>query len=159
MKGNMDIFKTYIEEFQNYQRAVEEYQSVEVKAQRIMLKRDEIYLKRKDMFMKGFRFIEKSLRDVYSSITKTGDAELELYERIDPFSKGINYQVRPAGKSWKQLSKLSGGEKTLSSLALIFALHRYKPTPLYFMDEIDAALDFRNVGIVGEFIKNETKNA
>jgi Chromosome segregation ATPases len=52
-----------------------------------------------------------------------------------------------------------GGEKTLSSLALVFALHYYKPTPLYFMDEIDAALDYKNVAIVGNYIKEKTKNA
>jgi len=53
--------------------------------------------------------------------------------------------VRPPKKAWKKISKLSGGEKTLSSLSLVFALHYYKPTPLYFMDEIDASLDFKNV--------------
>ncbi len=52
-----------------------------------------------------------------------------------------------------------GGEKTLSSLALVFALHYFKPTPLYFMDEIDAALDFKNVAIIGKYIKERTKNA
>lgn len=56
-------------------------------------------------------------------------------------------------------SNLSGGEKTLSSLALVFALHVFKPTPLYFMDEIDAALDFRNVSIVANYIKDSTKQA
>ena len=61
--------------------------------------------------------------------------------------------VRPPKKSWKNISNLSGGEKTLSSLALVFALHHYKPTPLYVMDEIDAALDFKNVSIVGHYIK------
>jgi len=61
--------------------------------------------------------------------------------------------VRPPKKSWKNISNLSGGEKTLSSLALIFALHHYKPTPLYVMDEIDAALDFKNVSIVANYIK------
>ena len=57
------------------------------------------------------------------------------------------------------IRNLSGGEKTLSSLALVFALHHYKPTPLYVMDEIDAALDFRNVSIVANYIKGQTKNA
>lgn len=54
---------------------------------------------------------------------------------------------------------LSGGEKTLSSLALVFALHHYKPTPLYVMDEIDAALDIKNVSIIANYIKDRTKNA
>merc|ERR1711898_51410 len=60
---------------------------------------------------------------------------------LDPFSECIHFSVRPPKKSWKQIQNLSGGEKTLSSLALVFALHHYRPTPLYFMDEIDAALD------------------
>ena len=68
-------------------------------------------------------------------------------------------QERPPKKSWKNIANLSGGEKTLSSLALVFALHHYKPTPLYVMDEIDAALDFKNVSIVGHYIKERTKNA
>jgi structural maintenance of chromosome 4 len=69
------------------------------------------------------------------------------------------FSVRPPRKSWKNISNLSGGEKTLSSLALVFALHHYKPTPLYVMDEIDAALDFKNVSIVANYIKDRTKNA
>lgn len=63
--------------------------------------------------------------------------------------QGIVFSVRPPKKSWKHIANLSGGEKTLSSLSLVFALHHYKPTPLYVMDEIDAALDFKNVSIGG----------
>lgn len=65
----------------------------------------------------------------------------------------LTISVRPPKKSWKNITNLSGGEKTLSSLALVFALHYYRPTPLYVMDEIDAALDFKNVSIVGYYIK------
>ena len=54
--------------------------------------------------------------------------------------QGVVFSVRPPRKSWKAIANLSGGEKTLASLALVFALHHYKPTPLYVMDEIDAAL-------------------
>ena len=57
------------------------------------------------------------------------------------------------------MGNLSGGEKTLSSLSLIFALHHYKPSPLYVMDEIDAALDFRNVSVIAEYIKERTKDS
>src|SRR5699024_8590301 len=65
---------------------------------------------------------------------------------------------RPNKKSWKNNINLSGGEKTLASLALIFALHYYKPSPLYIMDEIDAALDFKNVSIIANYIKQRTRN-
>lgn len=81
-------------------------------------------------------------------ITMGGNAELELVDSLDPFSEGILFSVMPPKKSWKNIGNLSGGEKTLSSLALVFALHHYRPTPLYVMDEIDAALDFRNVRLL-----------
>jgi structural maintenance of chromosome 4 len=95
--------------------------------------------------MEGFAIITSKLKEMYNLITNGGNAELELVDSWDPFAEGINFSVMPPKKSWKSISNLSGGEKTLSSLALVFALHHYKPTPLYVMDEIDAALDFRNV--------------
>lgn len=64
-------------------------------------------------------------------ITLGGDAELELVDSLDPFSEGVVFSVRPPKKSWKCIGNLSGGEKTLSSLALVFALHHYScPSPL-----------------------------
>jgi len=110
-------------------------------------------------FMDGFGIITGKLKEMYQMITLGGDAELELVDSLDPFSEGIVFSVRPPKKSWKNISNLSGGEKTLSSLALVFALHYYKPTPLYVMDEIDAALDFKNVSIVANYVKERTKNA
>lgn len=120
---------------------------------------EELKRKRLDEFMEGFNTISLSLKEMYQMITMGGNAELELVDSLDPFSEGILFSVMPPKKSWKNISNLSGGEKTLSSLALVFALHKYKPTPLYVMDEIDAALDFRNVSIVANYIKERTKNA
>lgn len=120
---------------------------------------DALRSKRLDEFMSGFRAITLKLKEMYQMITLGGDAELELVDSLDPFSEGIVFSVRPPKKSWKNISNLSGGEKTLSSLALVFALHHFKPTPLYVMDEIDAALDFRNVSIVANYIKERTADA
>ncbi|GJN14827.1 hypothetical protein PR202_gb01692 [Eleusine coracana subsp. coracana] len=112
-----------------------------------------------DEFMTGFNIISLKLKEMYQMITLGGDAELELVDSLDPCSEGVVFSVRPPKKSWKNIANLSGGEKTLSSLALVFALHHYKPTPLYVMDEIDAALDFKNVSIVGHYVKDRTKDA
>jgi structural maintenance of chromosome 4 len=114
---------------------------------------------RLDAFMAGFSTITLRLKEMYQMITLGGDAELELVDSLDPFAEGIVFSVRPPKKSWKNISNLSGGEKTLSSLALVFALHHYAPTPLYVMDEIDAALDFKNVSIVAHYIKERTRDA
>ncbi|KAK9479861.1 RecF/RecN/SMC [Lipomyces japonicus] len=120
---------------------------------------EDLRRRRLDEFMVGFSTISTKLKEMYQMITMGGNAELELVDSLDPFSEGILFSVMPPKKSWKNISNLSGGEKTLSSLALVFALHHYKPTPLYVMDEIDAALDFRNVSIVANYIKERTKNA
>lgn len=120
---------------------------------------EDLRKQRLNEFMSGFTIISNKLKEMYQMITLGGDAELELVDSLDPFSEGIVFSVRPPKKSWKNITNLSGGEKTLSSLALVFALHYYKPTPLYVMDEIDAALDFKNVSIVGNYIKERTKNA
>ncbi|GIZ00639.1 structural maintenance of chromosomes protein 4 [Caerostris extrusa] len=114
---------------------------------------------RLEEFMKGFNIITLKVKELYQMLTLGGDAELELVDSIDPFSEGIEFSVRPLRKSWKSIRNLSGGEKTLSSLSLVFALHYYRTTPFFVMDEIDAALDFRNVSIIGSYIKDCTKNA
>lgn len=113
---------------------------------------------RSNEFKDGFRQIARKLKEMYRTITLGGDADLEYIDSMDPFTEGINFAVRPNKKTWKNNINLSGGEKTLASLALIFALHHYKPSPLYIMDEIDAALDFKNVSIIAHYIKERTRN-
>ncbi|VDB94668.1 unnamed protein product [Peniophora sp. CBMAI 1063] len=116
---------------------------------------DALCKRRQDEFMQGFNNISQKLKTLYQMITQGGNAELELVDSLDPFSEGITFSVMPPGKSWRNISDLSGGEKTLSSLALVFALHLYKPSPLYFMDEVDAALDFKNVSVIANYIKHQ----
>ncbi|KAG7195965.1 uncharacterized protein KQ657_002352 [Scheffersomyces spartinae] len=162
----MSSIKVDVEVLLEYGQKLNEFESRKKDLNLAVEERDEVKnfcedLKRKrlDEFMEGFNIISMSLKEMYQMITMGGNAELELVDSLDPFSEGILFSVMPPKKSWKNISNLSGGEKTLSSLALVFALHRYKPTPLYVMDEIDAALDFRNVSIVANYIKERTKNA
>ncbi|PTB44218.1 hypothetical protein M441DRAFT_133595, partial [Trichoderma asperellum CBS 433.97] len=149
-----------------YRRRVEEHVNRASDLQTALEQRDAAKKRLDDLrrlrlegFMEGFSAISLRLKEMYQMITMGGNAELELVDSLDPFSEGILFSVMPPKKSWKNIGNLSGGEKTLSSLALVFALHHYKPTPLYVMDEIDAALDFRNVSIVANYIKERTKNA
>ncbi|PFH63266.1 hypothetical protein XA68_15900 [Ophiocordyceps unilateralis] len=149
-----------------YRRRVEEHAARSSDLQSAITQRDAAKKRCDDLrrlrlegFMAGFSAISLRLKEMYQMITMGGNAELELVDSLDPFSEGILFSVMPPKKSWKNIGNLSGGEKTLSSLALVFALHHYKPTPLYVMDEIDAALDFRNVSIVANYIKERTKNA
>ncbi|CAJ0848192.1 9017_t:CDS:2, partial [Entrophospora sp. SA101] len=156
---NLDVlieYHRYEEEYKARTKELEEITEIRDGCKR---EYDELRKRRLDEFMCGFTFISKKLKEMYQLMTLGGNAELECCDSLDPFSEGIIFSVMPPRKSWKNISNLSGGEKTLSSLALIFALHHYKPTPIYVMDEIDAALDFRNVSIVANYIKERTKDA
>eukprot|EP00698_Gefionella_okellyi_P003480 TRINITY_DN13290_c0_g1_i1.p1 TRINITY_DN13290_c0_g1~~TRINITY_DN13290_c0_g1_i1.p1 ORF type:complete len:1252 (-),score=398.39 TRINITY_DN13290_c0_g1_i1:119-3832(-) len=159
MKPNLAAIEEYRKKEAEYRERLAELDAITEKRDGVRRLYDELRKKRLDEFMAGFSVITMKLKEMYQMITLGGDAELELVDSLDPFSEGIVFSVRPPKKSWKNISNLSGGEKTLSSLALIFALHHYKPTPLYVMDEIDAALDFKNVSIVANYIKERTRDA
>jgi len=159
MKPDMSSIEAYKAKMGEYDERNGELKSVTEQRDETRASFDELRKKRLDEFMAGFNVISLRLKEMYQMITLGGDAELELVDSMDPFAEGIVFSVRPPKKSWKNIANLSGGEKTLSSLALVFALHHYKPTPLYVMDEIDAALDFKNVSIVGHYIKERTKDA
>ncbi|KAK3188084.1 hypothetical protein Dsin_027645 [Dipteronia sinensis] len=159
MNPNLDSISDYRKKVALYNERVEDLTTVTQQRDDIKKQYDELRKRRLDEFMAGFNAISLKLKEMYQMITLGGDAELELVDSLDPFSEGVVFSVRPPKKSWKNIANLSGGEKTLSSLALVFALHHYKPTPLYVMDEIDAALDFKNVSIVGHYVKDRTKDA
>ncbi|KAF2752224.1 RecF/RecN/SMC protein [Sporormia fimetaria CBS 119925] len=160
---NASVDLTVLEE---YRRRSEEHAARSLDLAEALEKRDaekkhcdELRSRRLEGFKEGFDIINEQLKHMYRMITMGGNAMLELVDSLDPFTEGIHFSVMPPKKTWKNIANLSGGEKTLSSLALVFALHHYKPTPLYVMDEIDAALDFKNVSIVAAYIKERTQNA
>ena len=159
MQSDLGVIAEYKQRTREHRARTREFDAVTAERDERRQQYETLRQQRLDEFMGGFRIIGTKLKEMYQMITLGGDAELELLDSLDPFSEGIVFSVRPPKKSWKNIANLSGGEKTLSSLALVFALHHYKPTPLYVMDEIDAALDFRNVSIVGNYIKERTRNA
>ncbi|KAL7751781.1 Structural maintenance of chromosomes protein 4 [Sorochytrium milnesiophthora] len=158
-KPNLTVIAEYRQRHEEYLERVEELKHISESCETARAQYDDLRKQRLDQFLDGFNQISQKLKEMYQMITLGGNAELELVDTMDPFSEGIMFSVMPPKKSWKNISNLSGGEKTLSSLALVFALHHFKPTPLYVMDEIDAALDFRNVSIVANYIKDRTRDA
>ncbi len=159
MNPNTAAIQNYLELEEKFRARMNELEEVEKKRSELEAKYDELKKKRLEEFMAGFITIKTKLKEIYRTITFEGDAELELVDTLNPFTEGVVLSIRPPKKSWKNISNLSGGEKTLSSLSLVFALHEYRATPIYVMDEIDAALDFKNVSIIAKYIKDRTKNA
>ena len=114
----------------------------------------------KNKFMKALREVNKNLQKVFSLLFGGGTAELKLADASHPLESGVEIIAQPPGKKIQSLSLLSGGEKSLTSLAFFFALFRYKPTPFCILDEVDAALDDINLARFLELmkkIKNQTQ--
>ena len=82
-----------------------------------------------------------------------GMADLVLDNEEEPYLGGITYSVMPPGKRFRGMEQMSGGEKTVASLALLFALHSFRPAPFFVLDEVDAALDAKNVFRVSNYIR------
>lgn len=121
---------------------------------------EKIDMESKSQFLKAFQEVNKNFNDVFSLLFNGGHAELNLTDFNQPLESGIEITAQPPGKKLQRMSLLSGGEKSLTSLAFFFALFRYKPAPFCILDEVDAALDEINLGRflnLMEKIKNQTQ--
>jgi chromosome segregation protein len=114
----------------------------------------------KDQFLKALEQVNKNFGDLFTALFKGGNAEVKLLETDNPLESGVEIVAQPPGKRVQNLSLLSGGEKSLTSLAFLFALFRYRPSPFCFLDEVDAALDDVNLARFLDLlktIKNQTQ--
>ena len=98
-----------------------------------------------DQFLRAVGEVNRNFLEIFSILFKGGNAEVKLLEPDNPLESGVEIVAQPPGKRVQNLSLLSGGEKTLTSMAFMFALFRYKPSPFCFLDEVDAALDDVNL--------------
>lgn len=118
--------------------------------------------KRKSLFEKAFDYVSDHIDAVYRELTKNpnttselagGSASLTLEDEDEPFNAGIRYHATPPLKRFKDMEYLSGGEKTVAALALLFTINAYQPSPFFVLDEVDAALDTANVERIATYIK------
>lgn len=115
---------------------------------------------RHNMFMGAFNHVAKEIDTIYKALTRSenfplgGKAYLSIDNSEDPFLHGINYTAMPPMKRFRDMDQLSGGEKTVAALALLFAIHSYHPAPFFVLDEVDAALDNVNVTKVSSYIRS-----
>jgi structural maintenance of chromosome 1 len=115
--------------------------------------------KRFAAFNKAFQHITDQITHVYRDLTRSatfplgGQAYLDIEDSDAPYLSGIKYHAMPPLKRFRDMEHLSGGEKTMAALALLFAVHSYQPSPFFVLDEVDAALDNANVEKIKNYIR------
>lgn len=120
---------------------------------------DRVRQKRQDHFNKAFQHISDQIGPVYRELTKTvsfplgGSASLACEDDDEPYLSGVRYHAMPPLKRFRDMEHLSGGEKTMAALALLFAVHTYAPSPFFVLDEVDAALDNANTAQLANYVK------
>ncbi len=109
-------------------------------------------------FSEKFAEIDKEFNKVFKELFGGGTATLELMEEEDILEAGVRIIAQPPGKKLQNMMQLSGGEKALTAISLLFAIQNLKPSPFCLLDEIEAALDDSNVGRFARYLHKLTKN-
>jgi chromosome segregation protein len=140
--------------------ALEEYTSLEERLKFLAEQLEDLKNTKKDLldiikevddrvqsiFMEAFEDTAKHFEDIFARLFPGGDGRLILTDPDNPLTTGVDVEARPPGKRVKRLSLLSGGEKSLTAVAMLIAIFKARPSPFYVLDEVEAALDDVNLG-------------
>lgn len=119
--------------------------------------------KRCELFNKAFKHMTGCIDKIYKDLTKNsvvptgGMAFLSLENNEEPYLGGVKYNAMPPGKRFVEIEQLSGGEKTMAALALLFSIHSFHPAPFFVLDEVDAALDPTNVSKLARYVREQAE--
>ena len=119
----------------------------------------EIEGKKKHLFLKTYKQIAENFKRIFLSLSAKGEAYLDLEDKENPLQAGLDIKVKLAGTKFLDITSLSGGEKTLTALALIFAIQEHKPASFYLLDEVDAALDKTNSQLLAKLVAAYAKQS
>eukprot|EP01083_Nonionella_stella_P038243 104058_1 len=138
--------ETYMVAKRAYDHAHEDFEKVEKK--------------RSEVLREAFDHVQEEIKSIYKALTISvnapigGMAYLYLENEDIPFDGGVKFDAQPPNKRFGDMDQLSGGEKTVAALALVFAIHSFRPSPFFILDEIDAPLDSGNVNRVANYIRS-----
>ncbi|MED9822312.1 MAG: chromosome segregation protein SMC [Christensenellales bacterium] len=152
--------------------AVEDYRATRERYEELARQRDDLVKAESDLkgiidslqrqmerqFMENFHLMQQYFAETFSKLFGGGYAELRLLDESDVLGCGIEIVAQPPGKKLQMLSLLSGGERALTAIAILFAMLRLKPTPFCFLDEIEAALDDGNISTFADYLRDFSRN-
>eukprot|EP00977_Amphora_coffeiformis_P002471 scaffold464_cov181-Amphora_coffeaeformis.AAC.9 len=140
-----------------------EYDKAKTNAAKAAQAFQQVKAERVRLFNEAFQHIQEALKTIYTDMTKSskhplgGNAYLSLDDTEEPYKGGLKFNAMPPMKRFRDMEQLSGGEKTVAALSLLFAIHSFHPAPFFVMDEIDAALDNINLRKVCNYIRQRSQ--
>jgi chromosome segregation protein len=157
---NMKALEIYESVEKKYLELKEKREKLEEEKKEILGMMDEIEGKKKELFMKTFEEVNDRFKEIFTEIsTKGSQVYLELEDQENPFNAGMNIKAKISGTKYLDIRSLSGGEKTMTALAFIFAIQEYSPASFYILDEVDAALDKQNSEKLARLIAKYSQRA
>ena len=153
---NMRAIVSYEEKAARKEELDSQIKTLSAERQAILDKMNGFEQQKKEAFMTTFTAINENFKDIYHQLSE-GEGRLILENEKDPLSAGMTIEAKPRDKTTNnKLGALSGGEKALTALALVFAIQRYLPAPFYALDEVDASLDTMNVERIADMVKKQS---
>ena len=156
---NLKSLTDYDSEKERYEEVVDKKTRLEDERKEILSFMEELEAEKTQKFLTVYNEIADNFSKVFAKLSPDGEANLMLENPEHPLMGGITVRSKPRGKELVTLDAMSGGEKTLTGLALIFAIQMYSPASFYIFDEIDAALDNVNAHNVALLISEMSKNS
>jgi chromosome segregation protein len=161
LKENLSKFKTeldslghninymapeeFVETKERYERQQSNYEDTKKTLEDLVRVSEEIKSKSTELFLDTYNKIKRNFHNMFRRLFNGGRAELRLEDPQNVLTTGIEILAQPPGKKMETIALLSGGEKTMTAIALLFATYQVRPSPFCLLDEIDAALDDKNV--------------
>jgi chromosome segregation protein len=142
---NLVAIDEYEETEQRHQFLTGQYDDLVKAKDQLMEVINRINTQTREMFTETFNRIRENFRSTFTEIFGGGKADLQLVDEGDVLESGIDIVARPPGKQLQSISLLSGGEQTMTAVALLFSIYQVKPSPFCVLDELDAPLDESNI--------------
>uniref|UniRef100_A0A2K5XCT2 Structural maintenance of chromosomes protein n=1 Tax=Mandrillus leucophaeus TaxID=9568 RepID=A0A2K5XCT2_MANLE len=143
-----------------FQESTDAFEASRKEARMCRQEFEQVKKRRYDLFTRCFEHVSVSIDQIYKKLCRNNSAQAFLSPENpeEPYLEGISYNCVAPGKRFMPMDNLSGGEKCVAALALLFAVHSFRPAPFFVLDEVDAALDNTNIGKVSSYIKEQTQD-
>ncbi|XP_062856849.1 structural maintenance of chromosomes protein 1B [Trichomycterus rosablanca] len=156
---NLKALEKMMEVNDSFRGVVDAFEASTSVAKKCHQEFEQVKAKRFHLFSKCFEHVAVAISQIYKNLCRNDGAQaiLSAENPDEPYLGGITYNCIAPGKRFMAMDNLSGGEKSIAALALIFAIHSFRPAPFFVLDEVDAALDNTNISKVTSFIREQSR--